>query len=82
MAKTYTVKVVDAGELFDSRAIAIEFSETADDIVWGCNSYSLISQDRFIMTLEEMETTDSDGVQRTIDKVRALETDVYINMEA
>ena len=77
-----TVEYVNAGDLFDTVAIVEEFSEGADDVTWGDASYTLISQDKFINILKEMDTIDRQAVSRTIERVKALPFHVYINLEA
>ena len=58
-----------------------EFCDLADDFTWGDCELSLVSQDRVLKVLDDMEAKDDGKLEQVIARIEELPENVLINME-
>lgn len=83
--KTKTCKYVDVNEIFKDYGLAWDVFVNSDPgCTWGDNNKSLVTPDVIIDALEESDLNvgnEQRQVEMVVERLKNLESDVYVNLE-
>ena len=83
--KTQTCKYVDVNEIFKDYGLAWDVFVNSDpQCTWGDNNKSLVTPDVIIDALEESDLNvgnEQRQVEMVVERLKSLESDVYVNLE-